>query len=205
MNDIPDLYVSLAADIPDEVASDLVEEAKGCGFHAVLERREPEFFAVMEWLIPSAVMLFLGRKFIDTFAEEAAKDIYPIVKAALIRVIRRTSGPGRVVKSSYISSAPYKVPPGPVTALTVLIVGSGGFQVRFRFPADLPESDHTIALEGLLAIARQIQSIPFEAPTGDSPRPPTIVLTFDSAAAAWKPVDSSADAGTTDEHLQQHE
>lgn len=188
---IPDLYISIAADVPDEVVSDFVEEASRNAFYTVVERREPEFFAAVEWLIPTAVLLFLGRKFIDTFAEEAAKDAYPAVKAALMRVIRRTSGPDRTLDSSYISSVPHKVPPGPVTALTVVIVSANGAQVSFRFPPDLPEALHASALSGILTMARQLQSLPTETPTDhlSSPHRP-LIFTFDSAGAAWKQVDS---------------
>ena len=202
----PDLYVSIAADVPDEVVSDLVEETKKIAFSAVFERREPEFFAAVEWLIPTAVLLFLGRKFIDTFAEEAAKDAYPAVKAALMRVIRRTSGPGRAIDPIYISSAPYKVPPGPVAALTVVIVSSNGLPVHFRFPADLPEALHANALDGILTVARQLQSLPIETSTDDfrSPHRP-LIFTFDSEGAAWKQVDSLTKARADEEPSKRYD
>jgi len=191
MRERPDIFVSIAADIPDEVVSDFLEEAAASGFNQVLERREPEVFAAIEWLLPTAVMLFLGRKFIDTFAEEAAKDAYPIVKAALLRLIRRTSGPNRAIKTTYISSPPEKAPAGPATVLTVLIIAADGRRAHFRFPPDLPDSLHSAALEGLLTAAKQFEiNSPGSSPDNSmhsSWRPK--VLTFDSAAAAWREVD----------------
>jgi hypothetical protein len=205
MRERPDIFVSIAAEVPDEVISDFLKEAEASGFDQVLERREPEVFAAIEWLLPTAVMLFIGRKFIDTFAEEAAKDAYPVVKAALLRLIRRTSGPSRVINSTYISSTPEKAPTKPTALLTVLVMATDGRRAHFRFPLDLPDSLHAAALEGLLAAAKQFEASNLDPSSPDNSmraswRPK--VLTFDSAAAAWREVDLLLEAHVARERFE---
>jgi hypothetical protein len=205
MRERPDIFLSIAAEVPDEVVSDFLEQAAASGFNQTLERREPEVFAAIEWLLPTtAVMLFLSRKFIDTFAEEAAKDAYPFVKASFLRLIRRTSGANRVINSTYISSPPGKAPAGPTSVLTVLVIAADGRRAHFRFPPDLPDSLHATALEGLLTAAKQFElSKPESSPEKNirsSWRPK--VLTFDSSAAAWREVDLLLEAQAARERFK---
>jgi hypothetical protein len=198
MRERPDIFVSIAAEVPDEVVSDFLEEAEARGFSQILERREPEVLAAVEWLLPTAIMLFLGRKFIDTFAEEAAKEAYPVVKAALLRLIRRVSGPNRAINSIYTAVPPGKAPAETTSVLTVLIIATDGRRAHFRFPANLPEALHSTALEDLLTVAKQFESISSDSSPGTDTRSSwrPKVLTFDSAAAAWREVDLLLEAHT---------
>lgn len=191
MRNRPDILVSIASGVPDEVVSEFLEESAVAGFSHVFDRREPEIFAAVEWLLPTAVMLFLGRKFIDTFAVEAAKDAYPIVKSALSRLIRRTCGPYRDIKSTSVSLPPGKASAGPTAVLTVLVIAADDRRAHFRFPPELPDSLHAKALEGFLTAAKQLESSsPGTSPDTDGHSYQTpMVLTFDSAAAAWREVD----------------
>jgi len=59
----------------------------------VEERDEGGPFAGIEWLLPTAVILFLGKSYFDGFLKEMGKDHYALLKAAFKTVYAKLIGP----------------------------------------------------------------------------------------------------------------
>lgn len=60
----------------------------------VESRPEPGMYAGVEWLIPTAVIVFLGRPYFDSFLKEAGKDHYQLLKKMLQKMSARFFGKG---------------------------------------------------------------------------------------------------------------
>ena len=79
---------------------DFVRDLDGSGVS--IEHREEELgpFAGMEWLLPTAISVFIAEKYFGTIIQELAKEHYPIIKRALGHLVARTTGSDRADESS---------------------------------------------------------------------------------------------------------
>lgn len=48
-----------------------------------VEEREPGYYAALEWLIPTAVIVYVGRSYFDGFLKEMGKDHYQLLKGGI--------------------------------------------------------------------------------------------------------------------------
>lgn len=55
---------------------------------------DPGPYAGIEWLLPTAVLVFLGKSYFDGFLKEAGKDHYQVLKKALQKVSSKFFGQG---------------------------------------------------------------------------------------------------------------
>ncbi|WP_157489268.1 hypothetical protein [Lysobacter sp. Root916] len=66
-------------------------------------RPDPGPYAGIEWLIPTAVVIYIGKAYFDSFLKEAGKDHYTVLKAAVSSLSSKFFGKntpkGRVVFS----------------------------------------------------------------------------------------------------------
>jgi len=65
--------------------------AEGLDFR-VKSRPEPGPYAGIEWLIPTAVVVYIGKAYFESFLKEAGKDHYAILKAAIIKLSSKFTG-----------------------------------------------------------------------------------------------------------------
>ncbi len=56
------------------------------------ERPESGPFASMEWLIPTAIIVFIGKAYFESFLSEAGKDHYHILKKAIVKLGQKFLG-----------------------------------------------------------------------------------------------------------------
>ena len=82
---------------------------------AIEERQEKEVYAALEWLIPTAVIIFISKSYFDAFLKEMGKEHYHLLKNAIKglgkrllgptgpRFVRITSGKGKVPKDDHYS------------------------------------------------------------------------------------------------------
>jgi hypothetical protein len=108
--------------------------------------------AGLEWLLPTAVVVWLTNKYVGTLLQEAAKDHYPKLQAAVLRLVRRTTGRDRQVKLTVIASSPEKITEPDPAALSVWIPRQGSPNVIFRFDQDLSVDVLGTAVEELFAV-----------------------------------------------------
>jgi hypothetical protein len=130
-----DVGVSWLDGVPQEIIDDFAKELEGCGVRTESERRAEEITAGIEWLLPTAVVVFLTHKYVGTLLQEAAKDHYPKIKSALLRLVQRTTGNNREVHIRNIVSAcaPNKVDSIEAVVLSVMSSVATGHSIKFVF------------------------------------------------------------------------
>jgi hypothetical protein len=89
MNTIPDVGFWYVESLDDPEFATAVDDLRAQGISADLEKREEAVYASLEWVLPTAVVIFVADKYFGTMFEELAKEHYPHIRKALARVIRR--------------------------------------------------------------------------------------------------------------------
>lgn len=122
----PDLILSYVSTCPDELIQPFVDAIATPAANVKMDRREPEGpFAGMEWLLPTAVILYVAKSYFDGMLKEAGKEHYQVLKAKLPLLWEKFFGSKRAVRTTVISSTPGKVEATPTFSRTMSLMAEG--------------------------------------------------------------------------------
>jgi hypothetical protein len=138
--------------IPHAIIKDFVTELEMCGVSTASERRPQEVSAGVEWLLPTAVVVFIAQKYVGTLLQEAAKDHYPIIKTSLTKLVRRTTGKSRETFIKAIASSPHKIQTSEAVVLSVISPTSTGHSVKFIFEHQIDDDGIEDAVASLVQV-----------------------------------------------------
>ena len=96
-----DIGISYLEDMPEQLVLDLVRDLREADLNVGVEKRPNVPFALIEWAIPAAVMLYFSRTYIDGLLKEAAKDHYPVYKNLLAKFAHKVL---RIRQQNVVSS-----------------------------------------------------------------------------------------------------
>ncbi|WP_440222962.1 hypothetical protein ACQQ2N_18070 [Dokdonella sp. MW10] len=138
---VPDIGLVYFESLEDQSFSDFRRYIEADGLAVRVESRpDPGPYAGIEWLIPTAVMVYLGRSYFDAFLKEAGKDHYHILKKALHSLSSRFFGDGapkgRIVFSK--GKAESENPRYSIFYSVVAQLGDG-FQVKLLLQSDFDD------------------------------------------------------------------
>jgi len=148
------LIQTLSPDTERELA-DAVEDLEAAGLGCSVEHQDLGPQAFVEWLFPTAVLIWVGEKYFGAMLAEAGKDHYQILKrglgrlydkalsrgASVIRRLRRQDG--SLVADAYFSGN-----------LSFAYASPEGWTVKLLFPLDVSASQYEracVAFAGLIA------------------------------------------------------
>jgi hypothetical protein len=182
--------ISYLEGLPRELAEEFVQELDGSGLRVSHESRPPEPQAGIEWLLPTAVVLFFVQNYLGVFLQKAAEDHYELLKSAIMRLVRRTTGASREIRLTYHASGPNKISADPAT-FSIYVRTDSGATVKFIFEHSTPDEAVPDQVEGFLRIVARLESpLPPGADLNalawarkDSGLP--IVLRFNHDAGRW--------------------
>ena len=97
-------------------------------------RSEPGPFASIEWLIPTAIIAFIGKPYFEEFLKEMGKDHYRLLKSALIKLTKKSINQPRL--EPVIMGTPGKTQQkNPYTmAFSILAEGRSGYTFKLLLP-----------------------------------------------------------------------
>jgi hypothetical protein len=186
-----DVGISIDPAIDPELADGFALELRDAGLRAEVEVRESSVYAGIEWLVPTAIAVFFAEKYIGTLLQEAAKDHYPKVKAALLRLIKVTTGPEREVRVRFLASSPAKLRAADPVVLSLCARLRSG-SVTFIFEHSIDADSATAAVHELFELLIEHE---LKYPNDRLTRTPAalpgshaapIVMRFNSAAGQWE-------------------
>ncbi len=177
--------------IPDEVAADFASAVSSAGLRVDVRSQEPPIRAGIEWLLPTAVVVYLVRPYLDGFLGEMGKDHYALLKrlvAALGQRLLHHADPEVVMVTT--SGA---VSTGDVYSLAFSVVARIGEhrRVKLLVPKAASESDIAAAIDAFFALlldADALESTVREYETTTIGADPVLVF-FDSKTATLRIVD----------------
>jgi hypothetical protein len=118
----------------------LVDAVKAPGLFLVAEPRPPSGpFASLQWLVPTAVVIWFGKSYFDGFLKEAGKDHYALVKRGLSSLWPWFFGEGRCVCVTAVGSQG-KIRPGETNyslVISILAEAVTGLHFKLLFLDDI--------------------------------------------------------------------
>jgi len=125
------IAISHINSISEETFSDFVRAISAERLKLDIESRDGGgIYAGLEWLIPTAVVVYIGKSYFDGFLKEMGKDHYALLKAGL-KVLRvKLLGP-EAPQMAVVSSAG-KVKPNQPYSLVYSIMAEGNGNLRFK-------------------------------------------------------------------------
>jgi hypothetical protein len=102
---LPDIGLRYVESLENDSFAEFGRELAADGLDVRVESEpDPGPFMGIEWLLPTAIFVFLGKSYFDGFLKEAGKDHYQILKNALKKVSSKFFGKdapkGRIVSSA---------------------------------------------------------------------------------------------------------
>ena len=134
------------------VGEDFCDEVRALGINLATEIRPSGIKASLDWVIPTAVAVFIAHKYFGTLLEEAAKDDYPRLKAAFVKLAKRTTGNRREVKLTVISAGKTLDPDPDVFSVWVSLRHSRNVVSKFHHLMSSDDCD--IAVESLFELLK---------------------------------------------------
>ena len=155
-----DLAVSRVSFVPSEITDEFADAVRKTGLEVAEEEREPVPYASLEWLIPTAVVVFMLRidKYFEAFWSEAGKDHYQILRKALSKLVKRTTGPEKEVKLRYVASSEQKVSRKTPPTLSVMSATRLESRISFVFEDETPPDQQEHSVDRMLALLQEHHS-----------------------------------------------
>jgi len=190
-----DIAIFYRDDTPEDLILGLKQELSDAGVNVKMEERPNEPIAAVE-LVP-VVVLFLASQFVGGLLKEAAKDVYPKIKAATSKYAVKLLGIKQKVIVS--SESPNKLGQGsPVSSsFSIWSEALDRRSIKFLFLSDRDESFYSNCTDEvykvLLDHAQQYPNDQISKELeGIERHQSTISLVFDESLKVWKVVDNAA-------------
>ena len=91
---VPDVAILHTSRFPREVFADFERLVASPRLQLAFDEREEDGpYASVEWLIPTAVIAYIGKSYFDGFLKEAGKDHYAVLKSGLKSLYSKLVGP----------------------------------------------------------------------------------------------------------------
>src|SRR4051812_10695315 len=91
---LPHIGVSHTEHLPHESLDEFANAIRHDGLDVKRESRPQDGpDAGLEWLVPTAIVVFITKAYFDAFLKEAGKDPYLLLKKALTKLTERWTGP----------------------------------------------------------------------------------------------------------------
>jgi hypothetical protein len=115
-------------------------------------REQNNVFAGLQWLIPTAVVLFITRAYFDALFSELGKDHYAVLKRAAVSLYRRMS-----TISIVRGGTPGKIAAEPTYSMAFSIVATGEeINLKLLVQPELSKEDAAIALDAFFALIASV-------------------------------------------------
>lgn len=137
----PQVVVSYDENIPEEVLGGFREAVADDRLHLRIESRPTTPQAGLEWLVPTAVVIFLGKAYFDAFLKEAGKDHYHLLKSGISSLWRTLVSRDRKVNLRLLKSGGKVVEGKYSLALSVMAEAAEGYRFKLLLEDSVGEED----------------------------------------------------------------
>ncbi|HWK89821.1 MAG TPA: hypothetical protein VNP72_07490 [Longimicrobium sp.] len=154
MNTEPDVIIVHSIPLPDDMLQDVTGPLTALGTDVSVEDLGPQAYAGIEWLVPTAIVVLISKKYLDTMTQETAKDHYQILKASLSKLLKRTVGKEREIRIQYITSKRQKLSAKQPGAVSIYLETRTDQLVKFVFEDNLDALQHARCLDAIFDLIR---------------------------------------------------
>jgi hypothetical protein len=141
---MPPLGISRRPDVPQIFVDEFLAEVQRDNLRVDVREQGSGVFAGLEWLMETAVAVYIVRPYLDSMLSELGKDHYKILKRATVDLygkmaslrISRFATPGKVTGAPVYS-----------LAFSVVVATGEGINLKFLIQPELDESQASVAFE----------------------------------------------------------
>ncbi len=153
------IAISYEKNIPEQIISDFVSDISASGLDVRSEAREPEFYAGVEWYIPTAIIIFIGKAYFDSFLKEMGKEHHHLLKKGIISLWKYFFGPKRTIKFNFTGSAgKVSAVPQYSIALSLMTDLPGNYRIKYLLKDNLSEADFEKNIEHFFSFLDDLSS-----------------------------------------------
>lgn len=191
----PHIAIFHTNSIPTEVFAEFMQTVSTNKLNLQVDSREDGgAFAALEWLLPTAVIVYLSKSYFDGFLKEMGKDHYTLLKAGLKTLQKRLLGPS-APKISLVGSAGKISKDQPYSLVySILADGDAGFRFKLLIQTGVSESEYEEILEAFLKFLAYFHAHTLESKCVESLNSSRVVgrmllLAFNHETKVIEPVD----------------
>jgi len=121
--------------IPDGLVDSVRAEVKNCPLNLHVEKRGAQTVAGVEWLLPTALAVYILKPYTAAILQEMGRDHYHAIKKVIVAAARRLVGKDKLVTISVVTSSasPQKTSGKYSVAFSSLITLSEKYKMKFLF------------------------------------------------------------------------
>ena len=150
----PIIGINISESLPEDQFSDFFEVLNSHDVSYRLEKTKAAYYASLEWLIPTGVVLYITKSYFEAMLKEIGKEHYQWLKIALPSLYKKVLGSKPEVEYRLASPSGIKTPSYFSPTFSFVYVNQSGSRVKLLFPLDVTESDYTTScLEFIKIIA----------------------------------------------------
>jgi hypothetical protein len=181
--------------VQPEDADDFLKAINAEGLNVSVHRRDEEpIYAGIEWLMPTALVIWIGKAYIDGFLKEAGKDHYGKFKLGLSALHEKLFGP-KAPQLRLMGTAG-KVSDEHLYSLNFSMMAEGEEGVSFKLlvPKTADPAEYEAVVEAFLAFLRAYHQGQLEAPLVEELNRArvvgrTLLLAYNASLRRVQPVD----------------
>ncbi|MEM1404298.1 MAG: hypothetical protein AAGG55_13265 [Pseudomonadota bacterium] len=184
-----DIHVALSYQdgLPPELIEEFFELVSVEGAKVVSKARGPEFFAALEWAVPTVVIAYLSKPYFEAFLSEAGRDHYQLLKSAISKVFSRTKLASQDSKQDRSQN------------FSIVVKLEGGETLKFVFSDFFDENELTTALDQTKTLMQEHyrnspDDVISKAVGTVSPPSRSVYMEFDIDESKWTLIDPMSEA-----------
>lgn len=143
MTTSPQIAIVHVDSIPEELFSEFVRTISTERLKLDIKSREDGgIYAGLEWLIPTAVFIYIGKSYFDGFLKEMGKDHYNLLKAGFQSLREKLLGPA-APQIAVVSSAGKTTPNQPYSLVySIMAEGNGSLRFKLLIQREVSECEY---------------------------------------------------------------
>lgn len=161
--------ISVGHGIDQSVYADTVSGFEEAGLPVTLEQREPEFFASLQYLAPTALVAYLCKPYTEKFLSKLAEDNYDSCKAGLKALWSKVAAKDRQLRWVATGTKGKVSDQSLLSEISFLARTSDGQAFRLLFPNDVSKEQFGDAVRDFYTLVAQHDRDLEGSPLGKQP------------------------------------
>lgn len=155
MNESVGLSISVASYVPESSYEDIIEDFNAAQFPILLEKRDPQVFAALQYLMPTAVVVYLLKPYFEKFLSKMAEDHYDLCKSGIKRLWSRFVSKDRSFRPHLIGTREKVLETDLGLELSFVAIGADQQRFCLLFPHLISESEFEKAVVAFYSLIAQ--------------------------------------------------
>ncbi len=160
-NESQPLQIGISYDqgIPEQIIADLISDISAPDLCLKSEAREPSVYANVEWYIPTALIIFIGKAYFDSFLKEMGKEHYHALKKGITSLWKYFFGSKREINYKVIATEGKISEPSQYSiAVSIMTDLPGKYRIKFLFKDNLSEENFKDNIDQIFKLLSDLSS-----------------------------------------------